>query len=75
MVGIENATLLINLVNGLQNNGFIITGFAITASAHSEAANSALGKLTGLFLLQREGWGRHFKGVQERLFKILVLFS
>lgn len=75
MAGTENATLLINLVKGLQNNGFIITGFAITATAHSEAANSALGKLIGLFLHQREGWGRHFKGVQESLFKILVLFS
>lgn len=49
MVGIENAALLINLVKGLQNNGFIITGFAITATAHSEAANSALGKLTDFF--------------------------
>lgn len=75
MVGIENAALLINLVKGLQNNGFIITGFAITATAHSEAANSALGKLTDFFLLEIEGWGRYFKGVQESLFKTLVLFS
>lgn len=31
----------------MQNNRFITTGFAITATAHSEVGNSPLGKCTG----------------------------